>query len=125
MLARGPSPLYRFLPYWVVAQINSFALLLLPVLVLLFPLFRVVPGLYDWRMRARVYRHYVDLCAIDDRAMVETDPSELARLGRRLDAIEADMVTVSLPLSYREYAYTMRMHIELVRARLAARLGGR
>jgi TRAP-type uncharacterized transport system substrate-binding protein len=121
ILSRPPSPLYRFLPYWVVAQINSFALLLVPVLVILFPLLRAVPGLYEWRMRSRVYRHYVDLLEIDRQAMAAADPARLVELGGQLDAIERDLVRMRLPLRFREHAYTMRQHVDLVRNRIAER----
>jgi TRAP-type uncharacterized transport system substrate-binding protein len=121
MLSGPPSPLYRFLPYWMVAQINSFALLLVPILVLLFPLLRAVPGLYQWRMRSRVYRHYLELRDIDTEALSATDPATLDGLERRLDRIEADLVSTRLPVRFREYAYTMRVHIDLVRRKLAER----
>jgi TRAP-type uncharacterized transport system substrate-binding protein len=121
LLSKPPSPLYRFLPYWVVAQINSFALLLLPVLVILIPLMRAVPGLYQWRMRSRVYRHYLALLEIDREAITETDGEALDTLDRRLDAIEADLVAMRLPLRFREYAYTLRVHLDLVRRRITAR----
>ena len=121
LLAGPPSPLYRFLPYWVVAQFNSFALLLVPVLVILFPLMRAVPGLYQWRMRSRVYRHYVNLLEIDRQALGESSAEALDGLDRRLDAIETDLVGLRLPLRFREYAYTLRVHLDLVRRRIATR----
>jgi hypothetical protein len=121
LLAGPPSALYRFLPYWVVAQFNSFALLLVPVLVILIPLLRAIPGLYQWRMRSRVYRHYTDLLEIDRQAFGESGEAALAGLERRLDAIEADLVGLRLPLRFREYAYTLRVHLDLVRRRIATR----
>ncbi len=122
LLSAPPSPLLRFLPYWVVAQIDSFALLLVPVIVILFPLFRIVPGLYQWRMRSRVYRHYLDLIEIERGALASNDAAKLRRLDARLDAIEADLVSVRLPVRFREYAYTMRLHLDVVRRRIAERL---
>lgn len=121
MLSGPPSPLYRFLPYWVVAQINSFALLLVPILVLLFPLLRAVPGLYHWRMRSRVFRHYLELREIDTEAVSATENAALDDLERRLDRVEADLVSTRLPVRFREYAYTMRVHIDLVRRKIAKR----
>jgi TRAP-type uncharacterized transport system substrate-binding protein len=119
LLGAPPSPLYRFMPYWVVAQVNSFALLLVPILVLLIPIFRIAPGIYQWRMRARVYRHYTDLLEIDREVMAGPVATALDRLESRLNAIEADLVSLNLPLRFREYAYTLRVHIDLVRKRIA------
>jgi hypothetical protein len=121
LAASGPSPLYRFLPYWIVAQVNSFALLLLPLLVILLPLMRIVPGLYQWRMRSRVYRRYPELLEIERGAHLASDPDAVEQLERRLAHVEADMLDLRLPVGFREYAYTMRMHIDLVRQRLQQR----
>jgi hypothetical protein len=119
LLDAPPSPLYRFMPYWVVAQINSFALLLVPILVLVIPISRIAPGIYQWRMRSRVYRHYTDLLAIDREVMAGPAADPLDSLERRLDHIEADLVSLNLPPRFREYAYTLRVHIDLVRNRIA------
>lgn len=119
LLDAPPSPLYRFMPYWVVAQVNSFALLLVPILVLVIPIFRIAPGIYQWRMRSRVYRHYTDLLAIDREVMAGPAADPLDALERRLDHIEADLVSLNLPPRFREHAYTLRVHIDLVRNRIA------
>lgn len=121
ILSREPNRLHELLPFWVVAQINSFAILLLPILFLLVPLFRMVPSIYEWQMRARVYRRYTDLRRIDRDALETRDPAELDRLTRRLDQIEAAVAKLSLPLRFREQAYTMRVHIDLLRRRIAER----
>jgi hypothetical protein len=111
LLGQPPNPLHRVLPYWIVAQINKFALLLLPVLFLL-------PTLYAWQMRSRVYRHYLDLRHIDMEAGSESDPVRLQELAARLNRIEEALRRQRLPLSYREKAYLMRQHIDLVRRRI-------
>jgi hypothetical protein len=122
LITQGPSPLNRFLPYWVAAQISSFALLLLPLVVILFPIFRIAPGLYRWRMRAKVWRHYSDLRRIDYQSLDASDPAELTAMQSHLDKIEAELVNLKLPPAYREYAYAMRVHLDLVRRKIAERL---
>jgi hypothetical protein len=121
LIEKGPSPFNRFLPYWIGAQISKFALLLVPLLVVLFPIFRIAPGLYQWRMRSKIRRHYPELRAIEREAGVETDPSALDRLSGRLDDIEDQVARARLPPSYREYAYAMRLHLDLVRRKISAR----
>ncbi len=120
LLSGPPSGLYNYLPWWVVAQINSFALLLLPLFVILVPLMRILPGIYRWRMHSRVYRRYPELLDIEHDALRNMKGADLDSLETRLLDIEREVVNLKLPVRYQEYAYTMRMHIDLVRQRLAA-----
>ncbi len=123
LLREGFSPLESFLPYWVVAQVNRFAILLVPIIFLLLPLFKVLPALLAWRMHARVYRYYDRLHEIDlmlsDRSAPVPDEKERQRLGLELDQIEAKLRDESLPLRYREHAYIATEHVAFVRRKLA------
>ncbi len=111
----------RYIPYWMVAQINKLALLLLPLIFLMLPLFRILPGIYAWTMKSRVYKHYSELVDIEKRAYTAAGDAEIDDLEARLLRVQDDLLEMRLPERYRENAYTMQMHIELVRARLAAR----
>lgn len=124
MLMNGPGGLDEILPWWIAAQINRVALLFLPVLVLALPLLRALPGLYAWRMRARVYTRYDELIAIDHEASTEPGAERRRDLIARLDEIEAEARSLKVPASYRERAYALRMHIDLVRRRLRAMQAG-
>lgn len=121
LIEDGPSPLEELLPYWVAAQINSFLLLLLPVLFLVVPLMRAIPGIYEYTVRRRVFRHYRTLREIDLDIAAARDPAELEALDARLDAVEDALRAMKLPLAYREHAYFVRSHVELVRQRIADR----
>lgn len=123
LLRNGTSGLQSFLPYWVVAQINRVAILLLPILFLLLPLFRVAPGLYGWQMRRRVFRHYQDITTID-HALPGADAAALVQLSRQLDEIDRDLARLKLPLPYRDTAYTARLHLELLKRRIDDRRSG-
>jgi hypothetical protein len=107
-----------------VAQVARFAILLVPVFLILLPLIRALPGLYVWRMRRRVFRHYAAIRTIDEEVASTRDPARLAALEARLDEIEREVAGASLPLPYRELAYTARLHIELLRRRIAERRAG-
>jgi TRAP-type uncharacterized transport system substrate-binding protein len=121
LIEDGPSPLSRFLPYWVVAQISRFAILLLPILFILVPLLRALPAVYVWRQRRRVFRHYAAIRAIDQEVAQVSDAAALDALAEQLDRIEGDIASLNLPLPYREYAYTARLHIDLIRKRIMER----
>ncbi len=122
LLRDGFNPLEKTLPYWIVAQINRFAILLSPIIFLLLPLFKILPALLAWRMQSRVYRYYDRLHEIDLR-LAERDKSPLKdnekqSLAQELIEIELGLRCESLPLKYRESAYTAVQHVHLVRHRL-------
>ncbi|MEO0911744.1 MAG: hypothetical protein AAFY59_01955 [Pseudomonadota bacterium] len=124
LLRDGTSPLQQYLPYWITAQINRVLILALPILFLLFPLLRALPGLYRWRMRARVWRHYSVIREIDAEARDGADAARLQRLDAKLEDLDGELANLELPLAYRDYAYTARLHIDLIRKRIHERLAG-
>ena len=122
LLRDGFNPLEKILPYWVVAQINRFALLLLPVIFILLPLFKLLPALLAWRMQSKVYRYYMRLHEID-LELANCDISTLtsdqrSKYDQELFEIEVGLRSESLPLKYRESAYNAVHHVQIVRARL-------
>ena len=122
LIADGPSPLTAFLPYWVVAQISRFAILLLPIVFLLLPFLRTLPGLYKWSIRNRVFRHYTRIREIDEAAADTEDPQKLRALESELAGLDREIASLKLPLTYRGFAYDARLHIDLLRKRVANRL---
>lgn len=120
LLTDGFSPLERVLPYWVVAQVNRILLVLVPALLLLLPLLRLLPAVFQWVFRTRVYRHYARISEIDRRlggANGVPDTDEARALLDELDQIEARLRQTNLPNSYRKQAYTLLHHIDYVRSR--------
>ncbi|MEM8554950.1 MAG: TAXI family TRAP transporter solute-binding subunit [Pseudomonadota bacterium] len=118
-LAGPPGFFERYLPYWIAAQITSVTVVLVPLIILLLPLLRATPGLLAWRLRARVYRNYTKLVELEQAASAPS-LAEIARtdLSNQLDQIDREIAGLNLPARYREYAYAMRLHIDLVRKRL-------
>ncbi len=114
----GPPLLQRYLPFWTASLLDRLKVMLLPLVVLLIPMIKVLPPVYRWRMRARVYRWYRALQRIDDRLGLTPDPKRIAEGLNELDRLEADVQRVDVPLSFTKDLYHLRQHIDLVRARL-------
>lgn len=107
----GPPLLQRYLPFWAATMVDRLKVLLLPFIALLLPLFKVMPPLYRWRVRSRIYRWYDELNRIDEALAVEFDQQQLDELTR----IEAEIRKVNVPLSYADELYNLRMHLSLIR----------
>jgi len=114
----GPPLLQRYLPFWLANLIDRMWVVLISIVAVLIPLARVVPPLYTFRVRSRVFRWYRQLREIEDSHRTnKVSPAELLDEVNKLDA-KAQRVTV--PLSYADELYSLRSHIQLVRERLAA-----
>ena len=112
----GPPFLQRYLPFWMANLIDRMWVVLASIIVILIPLSRIVPPLYEFRIRSRVFRWYRQLREIEDASeRVDVKASELLP---RLDDLEHRVEKVSVPLSYAEELYALRGHIDMVRKRL-------
>jgi hypothetical protein len=117
----GKSFLYRVLPFWLASLADRLIVLVVPIVVVLIPGLRLVPSLYAWRVKSRLYRWYGALIALERAAFNETTESERAELVERLDRIEESVNRLKIPLAYADQFYVLREHIGFVRARLAKR----
>ena len=112
----SPPLLQRYLPFWIANLIERMWLVLGVLLAAMLPLSRIVPPLYQFRVRSRVFRWYGRLREIEDEMEVgQTAPDALRA---QLDRLESQVEKVSVPLSYAEELYALRNHIHLVRRKL-------
>jgi len=114
----GPSLLMRYFPFWVANFISRMKVLLLPFIVLLFPLVKMMPPAYRWRMRSRIYRWYAELETIDTEINQKETPLNIEKTTTDLAELERKVAGISVPLAFREELYGMRLHIELLRKKL-------
>jgi hypothetical protein len=87
-------------------------------LVLMLPLSRVIPPLYQFRVRRRVFRWYARLRDIE--AKVDAKQGERNALLEDLDHLDRVVNKVAVPLSYAEELYALRNNIYAVRKRVLA-----
>jgi hypothetical protein len=116
--------LQRYLPFWLANFITRMRIMLLPLIVLLLPFFKLTPPLYRWRMRSRIYRWYSQLQAFEIRGHREEIAANMDEYLTELDRIEKTVSDISVPLSFTEELYHLRSHIEMLRRNLL-RAGGR
>ncbi|MDZ7651433.1 MAG: TAXI family TRAP transporter solute-binding subunit [Burkholderiaceae bacterium] len=115
----GPPLLQRHLPFWLANLVDRMWVVLLSIIAVLIPLSRVVPPLYEFRIRSRVFRWYRRLREIEEAGGAGAVPS--AELLRELEALDARVERLSVPLSHADELYALRSHIVLVRRRLLGR----
>jgi hypothetical protein len=113
----GPTFLQRYLPYWAAVLVDRWWITLLPVLALMVPLGRIVPAVYRWRARWRIYRWYAKLKEVElELDLDENSTAEkLTDLLTRLDQIERAVNRINTPLAYTDNLYAFRQNVNLVR----------
>lgn len=116
----GLPILQRYLPFRIASLADRYIILLIPLLVVMFPLFKAVGPVYRWRVRARIYRWYKHLREIDRKLERGTAPEALDEEIRGLEALEAQLGRVDVPLSYTHELYDLHMHLRYVIERLKA-----
>jgi TRAP transporter TAXI family solute receptor len=115
----GTPPIWqRYLPFWASNLVERMWLVLGGLLVLMLPLSRVIPPLYQFRVRRRVFRWYARLRDIE--AKVDAKQGERNALLEDLDHLDRVVNKVAVPLSYAEELYALRNNIYAVRKRVLA-----
>ncbi|SDF06814.1 TRAP-type uncharacterized transport system, substrate-binding protein [Massilia sp. PDC64] len=121
----GPPFLQRYLSFWLANLFDRLWVVVVALAALIIPLSKIVPPLYVWRIRSRVYRWYGQLRAVEqalENAKDEHRDEARAELLRRLDDIEQRVNHISIPLAYADALYGLRSHINFVRQRVRVTL---
>jgi TRAP transporter TAXI family solute receptor len=114
----GPPFLQRYLPFWVANFLTRMVVMLVPLLALLYPLFKIMPLIYKWRMRSRIYRWYSELKAVDPDIQKDFVAERLEEYLAKLNKVENQVSNISIPPAYAEGLYDLRLHIEMLRNKL-------
>jgi TRAP transporter TAXI family solute receptor len=123
-LQRGESFTSRLLPYWALRWVVQLRLILLPLVAVWVPLFKILPWVLRWRGNRILERHYALLrdaeTGIDAAAAPEALRAGIARLEVLREQIEG--LVRRLPLQHQRDAYQCRVHVSLVLAAARDRL---
>jgi TRAP-type uncharacterized transport system substrate-binding protein len=109
----GRPFLQRYLPFWVAVWIDRLVKTMVPVLLLLVPLFKAIPAFLGWREQARISRIYVALRQVEERvAKKEWTPdrakARLVELDRALENMRPSSAHVSRVFSARKLGFSLR-----------------
>lgn len=108
----------KYLPFWAATFVNRTLIVLLPLLALLIPLTKIVPMVYVWLVKRKLFRYYGELRYLDAQLNEGTDAAQRAEILQALNEIDSRVTLVKLPVTFSQYAYELRAHIALVRAKL-------
>jgi TRAP-type uncharacterized transport system substrate-binding protein/HAMP domain-containing protein len=126
ILLRNIAPVSSRLgvPYQFTAYVSSYAgqvlLLLIPILALIVPLSRALPAAYVWMVRRRLVHWYRHLKALERRLDSGDAVHDTAAHRAEIERIDGAVRRIRVPHYFSNELYDLRLHIALVRDRLAA-----
>jgi TRAP transporter TAXI family solute receptor len=115
----GRPFLQRHLPFWLAVLVDRLLVLLIPVVGVIYPLVRFTPALYGLQMQRRIFRLYGELRFLERDLESHGAGQDIGDLSSRLDRLEEKTNHLRVPVFYSNMLYTLRMHITLVRERMA------
>lgn len=116
----GPPVLQRILPFWMASMADRLKVMMIPLIMLLMPLFRMTPPLVRWQTRRRIYMWYGRLRKIDQQAIHGMELEQAMQSMTELQLLEKQIAHVGVPLSYMEEYYNLRVHLNFVCAQVGA-----
>jgi hypothetical protein len=121
-IQNGPPFLQRYLPFWLANLIERMWLAMGLIIALALPLSRIIPPLYTFRIRSRVFRWYAELRDIEQRhETAAADGVSEQQLLDELAEMESKVEKVVMPLAFTDELYALRNNIALVRKKLQRR----
>lgn len=114
----GPSYLQTVLPFWIADLLTRAFILILPVIGIIFPLIRVVPIVYNWRMRRRILYWYHVLKELENSLPKSAALELIESKEQELERIEESVQKISVPIHFSADLYNLRDHVEFVKRRI-------
>jgi TRAP-type uncharacterized transport system substrate-binding protein len=114
-LKDGPSFLHRHLPFWTAVWVGRFVKIVIPLLVILIPLFTYVPSAKNFFLRLKLSQVYEELKQVDRNAM---NPDMKEKNFRDLESIERRVDNIKVSMLDAKELYDLKGHVGDVRARL-------
>ncbi len=115
-LKNGPPLLQRYLSFWMANLIDRMWVALGIIIAILLPLSRVLPPLYQFRVRSRIFKWYAQLRDIENRDSANGEANK--ELIVELNSLDTRVEKIKIPLSYADELYALRGNIHLVRKKL-------
>ena len=115
-LKDGPSFLHRHLPFWTAVWAGRFVKIVIPLLVILIPLFTYIPTTKNFLLRLKLAQVYEELKVIERNAQ---NPALKEKNFKDLEDIERRVGNIKVSMLDAKELYDLKGHVGEVRVRLS------
>jgi hypothetical protein len=119
----GPSFLDKYVPHWLSNYAQRMIALVATAIAIIIPLFSSAPKLYKWLVGVRLNSMYRRLRTIEASLQKKITASQVSELEADLDGVDRAIHLLSVPVRHSDLFFSIKSHIDLVRAQLASRRG--
>ena len=114
-LKDGPSFLHRYLPFWTAVWVGRFVKVVIPLLVILIPLFTYIPAAKNLILRLKLSQVYDELKILERNA---SNPDLREKSFKDLAAIEKRVANMKVARLDAKELYDLKAHVGDTRQRL-------
>jgi hypothetical protein len=107
--------LLSHLPFWLAELVNHIVFLVLPFLIISYPLLQALPGFRTRRMQNKINRLYAELKGLEQELLANFDLSKRDEYLKVLDVLEYRALTIQVSKRLASECYSLRASIDYVR----------
>jgi TRAP-type uncharacterized transport system substrate-binding protein len=114
----GKPFLQRFLPFWLSVLVMQILVAALPLIGVVYPALKILPSVYNWTMRRRIFRLYGELRRLEAELVNNAINGSEGNFAEKLDELDRTVSNLKVPVTFSNLVYALRAHIDVVRTRL-------
>ena len=114
----GASPLYHYLPFWLATFAERIVLILIPLGIAILPLIGILPWIYTWQNRSKLYRWYREIMEMERAYSTHLTSDEIRKYYRSLNRIEDAVTKIRVSAFFYDEIFILKGHIQLIREKL-------
>lgn len=120
--AGQPPILQRLFPFWFAVFLQRMAVMLLPLATIALPLVKILPQVYQWRIRQRILKWYAQLKRLEGRVNADRMMTNFDQHRADIEHIEEAVGNLRVPLRFYNDLYDLKSAVALVRSRIMQRI---
>ena len=118
----GPSLLHRHLPLWLTTHAQRLIALFIAAIAIGVPFFSYVPRVYRWILKHSTRSVYGEIGRIEKALSADLSVEQLRHFQKELEALDHEASRLRFPRRHLDLMFSVKVHINLVRSRLASRI---
>ena len=119
---KGKPFLQQYLPFQMASLLERLIKVLLPLLLLGYPIIAYAPTAYNWHMRNKLSKRYDSLVEIEEQLANNQANKSVADFEAMLADVEKKLNDEKIPSSFTNEVFILREHIELVQRKIQRKI---